>query len=110
MKNSGFTIFIAMIITATLVLVATTIAAVAVREAFLSDAAVDSQYAFYAADTGTECALYWDLKDPQGFSAFATSTGSQIQCNANSPIDVGGSSQSSFELTFLPDSYCAEVT
>lgn len=43
----------------------------------------DSQYAFYAADAGLECAIYWDSRfDP---SKFATSTsGSPITCSGNS--------------------------
>src|SRR3989344_841527 len=48
-----------------------------VREIDLSAAASQSQYAIYAADTGVECALYWDSKAPalNGVSSiFATST------------------------------------
>lgn len=33
-----------------------------VRELALSQIAAQSQYAAYAADTGAECALYWDAK------------------------------------------------
>lgn len=49
-----------------------------VRELQLSGAATQSQYAIYAADTGAECALYWDTKCTLGGcvlgSAFATSS------------------------------------
>lgn len=34
----------------------------------------DSQSAFYAADSGVECALYWDAKDPSRFDISAEST------------------------------------
>lgn len=36
------------------------IANIALRELALSSAGRESQFAFYAADTGAECALYWD--------------------------------------------------
>ncbi|HRH25583.1 MAG TPA: pilus assembly PilX N-terminal domain-containing protein [Parcubacteria group bacterium] len=109
MKNRGFTLFIAIVISATLLLVSSGIISVAVKEAFLTTANRHSQEAFYAADTGIECALYWDLKNPGGLSAFATSTTAVISCNGQS-FTVGGSSgQSNFTLTFLPDLYCTEV-
>ncbi len=72
--------------------------------------------AFYAADSGMECALYWDIANPAGQSAFATSTGATISCNkdaANSSNQwvVGGSSISTIStISFLPDPYCASVT
>ncbi|MDB5254036.1 MAG: seg [Parcubacteria group bacterium] len=115
--QKGFTLFIAIVVTATLLLVSTGIIALALKEAFLTSASRDSQFAFFAADTGAECAVYWDVRNPSGFSAFSTSTGSTINCNqdASNPTNpivpgVGGSSQSSFDLTFLPDPYCAHVT
>lgn len=106
--DKGFTLFIAIVISATLLLVSTGIISVAVKEAFLTTANRHSQEAFYAADTGIECALYWDLKNP-GLSAFATSTTAIINCNAQN-FTVGGSSgQSNFTITFLPQKYCTEV-
>ena len=51
-----------------------------VREIDLSAAASQSQYAIYAADTGAECALYWDNKLSPNLngapSVFATSSAS----------------------------------
>ncbi|HEV8677310.1 MAG TPA: hypothetical protein VN701_00535, partial [Candidatus Paceibacterota bacterium] len=67
-----------------------------VRSLSLSQIATQSQYAIYAADTGAECALYWDLKfasispSDQDGSAFATSSktlasdtgaGQSVVCN-----------------------------
>lgn len=117
MKNSqkGFTLFAAMVITSTLLLVSMGVVALAVRESFLSSAGEESQYAFYAADTGIDCAIYWDVKSPTGYSAFSTSTGSTIYCNndsnnpSNAQLNVGGVNQSTFTLTFLPQPYCATV-
>jgi hypothetical protein len=41
-----------------------------IKELLLSSLGRDSQFAFYAADSGAECALYWDFKE----EAFATSS------------------------------------
>jgi Tfp pilus assembly protein PilX len=118
-KERGITLLISLIITGTLLLVATAIANIALKQATIAASGRDSQYAFYAADSGAECALYWDVKNPTGISAFATSTVTTINCNQNlsnpsnpSPTSVGGSMTgvSTFTLKFLPDTYCAVVT
>jgi Tfp pilus assembly protein PilX len=115
-NSRGFTLFIAIMVTATLLLVAMGMISLAVRGAFITSSSRESQYAFYAADTGVECALYWDVKNPSGYSAFSTSTSSVINCNydalnpSNQSLAVGSSQTSTFNLTFLPDPYCARVT
>jgi Tfp pilus assembly protein PilX len=116
-SQSGFTLFIAIAVTGTLLLVATGVVSLSYKQSLISNSGRESQVAFYAADAGMECALFWDVKNPGGSdSAFATSTGSTIYCNkdANNPGNewvVGGSSQSAINsITFLPDPYCAKVT
>lgn len=115
-KNRGFTLFIAIITTGTLLLISTGIINLAVKQSFISNSGRESQHAFYAADTGMECALYWDVKNPSGISAFATSTGSTIFCNRDGNNQgnqwvVGGSAISVINrINFLPDPYCAIVT
>ena len=113
MRNKGFALFIAVVVMGTLLLIATGIISLAVRQTILSTSAQESQHAFYAADTGIECVLYWDVHNPSGISAFATSTGTTINCNedASNPDNewvVGGSYTSVIDtMTFLPDPYCA---
>lgn len=87
-KKRGFTIFFAMLVGSLALAVGFAIYDLAVREIDLSGAANQSQYAIYAADTGVECALYWDSKAPLlngSPSAFGTSTGSSwgstVKCN-----------------------------
>jgi Tfp pilus assembly protein PilX len=113
-KEQGFTLFIAIIVTSTLLLVSMGMVSIAVRESFITSSNRESQYAFYVADTGIECALYWDVKNPSGYSAFATTTSSTINCNkdASNPLNqfvVGGSAVSTFTMTFLPEKHCATV-
>ncbi len=113
-QEKGFTLFIAMVVTGTLLLVATGMVALAYKQSLISASGRDSQLAFYAADSGLECALYWDVKNPTGQSAFATTTGTQINCNkdGNNPDNqwvVGGNPVSTFTITFAPENTCAVV-
>jgi Tfp pilus assembly protein PilX len=116
-QPNGFTLFVAIIVMGTLLLVATGIASLAVRQALISASGRESQHAFYAADTGIECALFWDVKNPDaGVSAFATTTSSAIHCNrdannSSNQWNVGGSYTSIVgPITFLPEPFCAVVT
>jgi Tfp pilus assembly protein PilX len=117
----GIALYIAITITGALVLVAFAIISIALRQINIASVGRDSQAAFYAADSGAECALFWDVKNPTNptRSAFATTTSQVISCNANvanplnNNISVGGgqaNATSTFDLTFLPDAYCATVT
>jgi len=110
--SAGFTLFIALVVMGTLLLIAAGIASLATRQALISAAGRESQHAFYAADTGIECALYWDVKNPTGISAFATSTSSNITCDGT-PATVGGGGDinptSIFSFVLTPDPYCATV-
>jgi hypothetical protein len=75
-KNKrGFTIFFAMLVSTLALSVGLAIFDLTIRELDLSATATQSQFAIYAADTGADCALYWDFKytDEDG-SAFGTST------------------------------------
>lgn len=118
--QKGFTLFIAITIMGTLLLIATGIVNLSVKQSLISNAARESQTAFYAADSGMECALFWDAKNPGGDkSAFATSSPpstTTISCNkdANNPgneWNVGLTPVSVIEyITFLPEPYCAKVT
>jgi len=77
---SGFTLLIAIVTTSMLLIVSFVVVNIALKQLVIADANKQSQYAFYAADAGTECAVYWDLGD--SVSPFATSTvGGSITCN-----------------------------
>lgn len=126
----GFTIFFAMLVGGLALSIGLAIYDLTVRELDLSGTATQSQYAIYAADTGAECALYWDLKctlsrctgGAAANSAFATSTQSVtpvsgVLCNgidiASAPWTVTSvltAATTTFTITFLPQPYCASVT
>jgi len=75
--TKGFTLFFALLISSLALAIGLAIYDITVRELQLSEAATQSQYAIYAADTGAECALYWENKyvgNGGTSSAFATSS------------------------------------
>lgn len=72
--KQGFTLFIAVLLGSLMLAIGFSIFNLAFKELLLSSSARDSQIAFYAADTGLECALYYDQKQ----EAFPT-TGPQPQ-------------------------------
>ncbi|MFZ2621090.1 MAG: hypothetical protein WAX85_01160 [Minisyncoccia bacterium] len=80
-KNSGFTLLVAIIITSMFLVVSFVVVNVAVKQLTLTNAARESEYAFYSADSGTECAIYWDLPKGGLPSSFATSTAGSITCS-----------------------------
>ena len=80
----GFTLLAAIITTSMLLIVSFVVANVALKQLVLSRSSQESQYSFYNADSGTECAIFWDLKNAGGVSAFATSTANTITCNGQS--------------------------
>lgn len=90
-QSKGFTLLVAMIVTALILAIGFSIGNIILKELALSSSGRRSQVAFYAADSIAECALYWDKKDAKGNTAdnsalgdspFATSTSGNlfIQC------------------------------
>lgn len=69
MHQRGFTMLIAVVTGTILLLIAYGMASIALKQQVLNSSARESQLAFYAADSGLECALYLDAK----FKAFAAS-------------------------------------
>src|ERR1700687_4944182 len=101
----GFTLFFAVLVASLALAIGLSIYDITVRELDLSSTVTQSEYAIYAADTGAECALYWDFHYTSGGanfgtnSAFATSStdslggtgvpSSGISCNGQDVAAVG---------------------
>ncbi|MBI2611098.1 hypothetical protein HYW60_04190 [Candidatus Kaiserbacteria bacterium] len=108
-ESRGFTLMLAALIASVVLSLGTAIFALAQKELTLSSVGRDSQFAFYAADSGAECALYWDLR----FELFPTTTptSKQLTCNneqkTTSAQSVEGAIVSTFE--YEPNGYCAKV-
>ncbi len=89
-KQKGFTLLVAIVTTTLLFIVSFAIVDLALKLLVLAYSSQESQYAFYNAETGVECAIYWDLKNTTGISAFDVDTPSTISCN-NQTIQTGDS-------------------
>lgn len=117
--NSGFTLYVAITISAVLLVIVTSLVNLSVKQSIVSHTISDSQQAFYAADSALECAFYWDVKNSSGSSAFDPEAGSgtDINCNViNDPTNhwvVGGSNILTTNvgpIHYNSGKFCAEFT
>ncbi|MSU73650.1 hypothetical protein EXS56_00760 [Candidatus Kaiserbacteria bacterium] len=76
----GFTLLLAALVSSIVLAVGAAIFGIAQKQVLLSAIGRDSQFAFYAADTAAECALYWDFR----CNYFASST-AFINASCNNP-------------------------
>jgi len=121
LPQAGFTILVAVVTASILLIIAMSIGGIALKEQVLSGSGKESQIAFYAADTGMECALFWDMKG--NVSAFVPDASGNLQdqtinCNG-APITakylpIDGTSKYSYSfmennLTSDSNMACAQV-
>lgn len=118
-SEAGFTILLAALVTSLVLSLGVSVFSIARKSITLSTLGRDSQYAFYAADTAAECALYWDSP---ARDAFATSTPlASIRCDdpdPPNPITVSNNlptwPNTEFKIgevtPFEPNGRCAVVT
>ncbi len=125
-REAGFTLLFAVLVGSLLFTIGVSIANLAVKELVLSSAGKESEKAFYAADMGTECALYFDVQVP---GTFPSSVGviptdlspgdilsENIKCNGINKIDLTyisstlNSATTSFQIMFPDLASCAYVT
>ncbi len=100
-KNKAFTLLFAVLVSSLVLAVGASVITVALKQLRLSGSARDSQYAFYAANTGIECAIFWDLNDVDGLAVFATSSGSSMVSEYdNRPYVVECAGLSLYQPTF----------
>lgn len=85
----GFTLLYAVLISSILLAIGIAIFEITVRELRLSSVARESQYAFFAADSGIECALYWDVK-ATSTRVFYPGSAQDITCGDVTIANVGG--------------------
>ncbi len=113
-SQSGYALLTSIILTATLVLVAYAVTNIALRQLTLTTTNTESHNAFYIADSGLECALFWDIKNPNNptISAFDITTPGTVTCGGSTVTPTrtsgGGSTVSTFQIPV--GSSCAIVT
>jgi hypothetical protein len=110
--GQGFVLLYTMAISSVILAVALGIANIALKEAQFSTSARATNEAFFAADTGAECALFYDKLDPTQ-NAFS-GTDMPINCGGTNGISVNSSGGNiwTFTIPNLGDSGagCANVS
>lgn len=109
----GFTLLLAALVSAIVLALGSSIFVIAQKQVTLSSVGRDSQFAFYAADTGAECALYWDIR----YGAFGTSTpATDPACDGQTLNATGRAAVAPYVMEFKIDlfkdssaGYCADV-
>lgn len=104
--KAGFTLLFAGLTASLILAISLSILSISIKESQLSGVAKESQLAFYAADTGVECVLYWDLKE-DAFNRDAATR--NIECIGQINVVGGSSGLSIFTLEFPGHSYCANI-
>ncbi len=122
-SQAGFVLMLASLVASLLAALGIAMFTIAQKEIVLSSLGRDSQFAFYAADTGAECALYWDFKydafntsQVYASSTSATCAGQVLQDfptsgdegSSDGASGLGGTAISTF--WFEPDGLCVKVT
>lgn len=75
--ENGYTLLFSVLISSLLLAIGLAILNISTKEVALSSAARESEFAFYAADSGAECAMRWDFQ-----GALATTTANAtVTCN-----------------------------
>ena len=77
----GFTVLLAALVASITLAIGVSIFEITQKQIILSSLGRDSQFAFYTADTGAECALYWDVRR----GLFGTSTPPVFQSGITDP-------------------------
>jgi len=82
-NQKAFVSMIALLLANVFLVIGLSVFNIALREVILSSGSKESLFAFYAADGGMECALYWDIQE----DAFSTSTpASTLNCSEQNAI------------------------
>ncbi len=104
-RHRGFTLYYAVLFGSIILAIGASMLNLSLKEFLLSSSLKESEYAFFAADSGTECVLYWDLHGiPVTFPRTAVDGNanlSQIQCNGASisPAPVVSSASANYATT-----------
>jgi len=83
-ENKGFVLLFAVTLAAIFLSIALGVGQIALKEVNFSTSAIDTNNAFFAADTGAECALLYDYPSVNGnTSVFIDGKNPQLYCDNN---------------------------
>lgn len=113
-QKDGFALLVAVLVSSLVLAVGMSIITITLKQLQFSNIGRESEIAFYAADAGMECALYYDYSTNGGHFDFGTGN-STISCmggNININPSTAGSVQTvNFQATWgTAPTVCADVT
>lgn len=95
-KSKGFVLLYSMLLSSMLLTIALGVLNVSLKEINFSTSGKETNDAFFAADTGAECALYYDRPDINRFLPPASDPGTPIICPSVVPTSSGNSNTWSY--------------
>ena len=115
-SRRGFALLMALIFMSVMLSIGLTLGSLAYKQQVLASSAIESQYAFYAADSALECALYADQQ--QNLFAYPPSVtpAPLMSCDATAPVSATVLSYTTSEwvigtrLSLDSGKHCADVT
>jgi len=116
-KKNGFALLVAVIFMSVMLALGLALASLGYKQEVLASSAIESQYAFYAADAALECALYADQR--QNLFVYVDdlfAPAPAMTCDGGAPIFVMTVShtasvwETTTRLSLDADTRCADVT
>lgn len=116
-KKRGFALLIAVIFMSVMLAFGLALASLSYKQQILASIATQSQYAFYAADAGLECALYADQQlGTLAYNSDPSAVAPAITCGGDLPISASILSQTAAQwvifnrLSLDSGTRCADIT
>ncbi|MDB5244411.1 MAG: hypothetical protein JWN18_281 [Parcubacteria group bacterium] len=116
-SQRGFTLLIAVIFMSVMLAFGLALSSLAYKQITLASTATDSQYAFYAADSALECALYYDQQQqsfdyashPSGTPPGPVTCNNQLTANPSYTPPDGTKAITTYRMQ-IDANRCADVT
>ncbi|MBI2049269.1 MAG: hypothetical protein HYT29_02450 [Parcubacteria group bacterium] len=100
--QSGYALMLSIVVSSIVLSIGLSLFNIVQKELILSATGRDSQFAFYSADGGIECALYWDIKE----LAFPSS---EADWNSGNPPSVSGDGCGTTDFSVQTESRWNEI-
>ena len=108
-KNRGFVILFAMMISSIILMIALGVTNIATNEIKFSSSAKNTNDAFFAADTGAECALMNDKSTGTSFPVGTQEGEQNVSCSGNSIKTIKINNSWTFDIVSFESTWCAKV-
>jgi len=116
-SKRGIALLVALIFMSVMLTLGITLASLGYKQAVLASTAIESQYAFYAADAALECALYADQQvGAFGYALFDLASPYALQCDSQSVAPSQAPTRDSvrlvvkYQLPLDSGTRCADVS